>query len=111
MDLQSKTEEAVLQGHTAPVSILVITSDNKYIVSASDGWDRTVRIWNLQDKTEEAVLEGHTDSVLSLAITSDNKYIVSAGSDKSVRIWLFQHQGEVILPRSSDAARSYLKYP
>ena len=54
-DLQGKTQEAVLQGHTAPFQFCAITSDNKYIVSG--GGDKTVRIWNLQDKTQEAVLK------------------------------------------------------
>ena len=60
-NLQDKTQEAVLQGHTHHVNSVAITSDNKYIVSA--GCDNTVRIWNLQDKTQEAVLQGHTHSV------------------------------------------------
>ena len=76
-NLQDKTQEAVLQGHTGSVRSVAITSDNKYIVSG--GYDKTVRIWNLQDKTQEAVLQGHTDCVISVAITSDNKYIVSGG--------------------------------
>ena len=58
-NLQEKTQEAVLQGHTDSVKSVAITSDNKYIVSGGD--DKTVRIWNLQDKTQEAVLQGHTD--------------------------------------------------
>ena len=76
-NLQDKTQEAVLQGHTDCVTSVAITSDNKYIVSG--GRDKTVRIWNLQDKTQEAVLQGHTGSIISVAITSDNKYIVSGG--------------------------------
>ena len=60
-NLQDKTQEAVLQGHTNLSYSVAITSDNKYIVSG--GHDNTVRIWNLQDKTQEAVLQGHTDYV------------------------------------------------
>ena len=57
-NLQDKTQEAVLQGHTHWVNSVAITSDSKYIVSG--GQDKTVRIWNLQDKTQEAVFEGHS---------------------------------------------------
>ena len=32
-NLQDKTQEAVLQGHTDYVNSVAITSDNKYIVS------------------------------------------------------------------------------
>ena len=76
-NLQDKTQEAVLQGHSWLVYSVAITSDNKYIVSGGD--DKTVRIWNLQDKTQEVALQGHTEYVNSIAITSDNKYIVSGG--------------------------------
>ena len=58
-NLQDKTQEAVLQGHTDSVRSVAITSDNKYIVSG--GNDKTVRIWNLQDKTQEAVFTNFDD--------------------------------------------------
>ena len=58
-NLQDKTQEAVLQGHTDSVISVAITSDNKYIVSG--GNDKTVRIWNLQDKTQEAVFTNCDD--------------------------------------------------
>ena len=74
-----------LEGHTSWVSSVVVTSDNKYIVSGS--WDKTIRIWNLLEKRQETVLQGHTDSVWTVAVTSDNKYIVSGSRDKTIRIW------------------------
>ena len=83
-DLEEKIEEAVLRGHTKYVSSIVITSNNKYIVSGS--WDKTLIIWNFQDKTKYAILQGHSYAVTSLALTSDNKYIVSGGKDKTMRI-------------------------
>ena len=42
-NLRDKILEATLQGHTDSVYSVVITSNNKYIVSGS--WDNTVRIW------------------------------------------------------------------
>jgi WD40 repeat protein len=41
--VKKKREEAVLQGHTFRVSSIVITCDDKYIVSGS--YDNTVRVW------------------------------------------------------------------
>ena len=64
-----------LEGHTCTVTSIVITSDNKYIISGSS--DCTIRIWNLLEKRQETVLKGHTSGVTSIAITSDNKYIIS----------------------------------
>jgi WD40 repeat protein len=83
-NVENKTQEGVLEGHTDIVTSIAITSDNKYIVSGSD--DRTIRVWNLYNKTQEAVLKGHNLSVSSVAITSDNKYIISGSWDKTVRV-------------------------
>ena len=52
-NLQDKTQEAVLQGHTDSVISVAITSDNKYIVSG--GSSKNVRIWNLQNREQEVV--------------------------------------------------------
>ena len=41
-NLLEKRQETVLQGHTSYVNTLVLTSDNKYIISSS--YDKTVRI-------------------------------------------------------------------
>ena len=37
-----------LEGHKSSITSIVITSDDKYIISGSD--DRTIRIWNLLEK-------------------------------------------------------------
>ena len=77
-----KREEAVLEGHTDEIYTLVISSDDKYIISGSK--DKTIRIWNLLEKSQEFFLEGQHSDVLSLAITSDNKYIISGFRDGSI---------------------------
>ena len=82
--LQGKIQEADLQGHTDSISLLVVTSDSKYIVSCDD---KTVRIWNLQSKIQESVLQNHANFGTSCAITSSNRYIAFGGTDKIVRIW------------------------
>ena len=57
-----------------------MTSDNKYIISASS--DKTIRIWNLLNERQEKVLRGHFSSVKTVAVTRGNKYIVSGSPDK-----------------------------
>jgi WD domain, G-beta repeat. len=42
MKLLNETQETVLQGHTSAVRIVVVTSDNKYVISGSD--DYSIRI-------------------------------------------------------------------
>ena len=74
-----------LQGPSCSVRTLVVTKDDKYIISGSD--DNTIRIWNLLENRQESVLQGHSKGVNSLAVTSDNKYIVSGSNDYTVRVW------------------------
>lgn len=67
---------------------VAISSDNKYIVSAS--FDKVVRVWNLQNKAHVIFLQGHLCSISGLAISSDNKYVVSGSGDRTVRVWDIQ---------------------
>ena len=78
----------IIEAHTNWISALVITKDNKYIISGSR--DCTVTIWNLEEKRQEAILRGHTNYVNTVAVTNDNKYIVSGSNDSTIIIWNFQ---------------------
>ena len=77
-----------LEAHTRNVTDIVITSDNKYIVSVSE--DGTLRIWNLLSKRQECILRGHTYSIYCIAITSDDKYAISGSCDNTIRVWNLQ---------------------
>ena len=74
-----------LEGHSDSVNSLIVTSDNKYIISGSS--DKTIRIWNLLEKRQERVLKGHKSEVNSIAVTSDNKYVVSCSCNNSISVW------------------------
>ena len=74
--LHERKTGPVLRGHAKSVGALVITKDNKYIISGSQ--DHSVRIWNTQDNyKQEAVLQGHTKEVKALVVTSDSNYIIT----------------------------------
>ena len=59
-NLLNKTQEAVLEDHNSSVTSVVVSCDNKYIISGAF-FDDTIRIWNILEKKLEAVLVGHTD--------------------------------------------------
>jgi WD40 repeat protein len=49
------------------VNIVVISSDNKFIVSGSG--DKTIRVWERESGTQLKELKGHNDAVESVAIS------------------------------------------
>ena len=76
--------DAVLEGHTAPISALAVSPDGATLASAS--WDQTVRLWPLAGGAPR-VLEGHTQNVNGVAFTPDGRMLVSVSYDQSVRLW------------------------
>ena len=85
-----------LQGHSNCIKSVVVTSDNKYVISGSA--DNNIIIWNFLEKRQEAILRGHTSWVDTLALTSDNKYVISGSLDKTIRIWnLLEKRQEAVL--------------
>ena len=60
-NFKNNYEEAALRGYTKSITSVIISSDDKFIVSGSE--DMTVRVWNLQEKCQEAVFKGHGFSV------------------------------------------------
>jgi len=64
---------------------LVVTPDNKQVISAS--WDHSIKIWNLESGEELFTLEGHTGFVNAVAVTPDGKQVISVSHDKTLKVW------------------------
>ena len=77
-----------LESHFKRITTVLITSDNKFLISSS--LDKTIRIWNFQSNKQECILRKHSAAVKNIAITSDDKYMVSCSADMTVRIWDLQ---------------------
>jgi WD40 repeat protein len=71
--------------HLMPVSSVVISKDNSFIVTGSH--DLTVQVWDTCAYQCTATLAGHKGYVTSVAISTDNSFIVTASSDKTARVW------------------------
>ena len=73
------------EGHTDQVNCIVLSKDNKYLISASS--DKTIKIWNTVTGKLEKTLTGHDWKVLSVAISNNGKYLVSGSNDGSTKLW------------------------
>ena len=56
-DSQTGYLQHTLRGHSAEITELAISPDNRYVVSASN--DHTLRVWRLADGMPEGVLTAH----------------------------------------------------
>lgn len=74
-----------LVGHTNYVWDVVMTSDGRRVLSASN--DRTVKMWDVASGNCLATLTGHEAFVCSVAISSDNKYVAAGAADGAIKIW------------------------
>ncbi|MBD2102582.1 eIF2A-related protein [Leptolyngbya sp. FACHB-261] len=92
-----------LRGHQEGVFIASFNPDDKHILTASNGLDRTVRIWDFSGK-QLAILK-HQEDVTDASFSPDGKRVittslkpptatiingetvVSASTEKSVRVW------------------------
>ena len=77
-----------LEAHTSTVKCLLVTYENKYLISGDKAGK--IIIWNLEESKQEAALRGHTAAVTILVVSRDNRHLVSGSVDKTIRIWSLQ---------------------
>jgi WD40 repeat protein len=98
-------ELAVLAAHVGPVQAAALSSDGRYVVTASH--DKTARVWAVDANEPRviATLSGHSGPVLSAAFSPDACYVVTASWDRTARVWqeagaelatLREHQSAVV---------------
>ena len=89
-NLQTKTQEKVINVYCNAMRGVSITSDRKYVIYGAI--DYTVKIWNIQNQREKTVFEGHTHGVTSLALTRSSKYCASGTGRLTVKIWKIEQE-------------------
>jgi len=86
--LENGTRHATLDGHRDEVNDLMFTSDNQYLISASD--DTTLMIWSVCTGHRLHTFRGHTERVMSCSLTRNNQQMVSTSDDYTIRIWFIE---------------------
>lgn len=74
-----------LSEHDAPVSKIIVSSNEQYFVTAS--FDGLIKVWNLTSKKLLYTLTSHERTVRHLIITNDNEYLISGSDDDTLKIW------------------------
>ena len=77
--------KVLLQGHEGMITDLLLTQDEKFLISASE--DSTIKYWNIENQRVINTFSGHKKAVTSLALSSDEKYLASGSKDRIVLIW------------------------
>lgn len=72
-------------GHGGDVNSVVITQNEKFLVSGSS--DKTIKLWELVVVKKCELLKRHSSSVNSVVISADGKYIISGSIDKTIKLW------------------------
>jgi hypothetical protein len=72
-----------ITGHSGPVYAAAITTDERFVASASQ--DGTVRVWTDVTKSTVLALRGHNHPVWDVAWSPEGHYLASASYDGSAR--------------------------
>ncbi len=85
LNLENFQTVLTLNEHSDIVNAVVITPDDKKILSAST--DKSIKIWEMETGKLLNTLRDHADAVFGLAISPNGKLIASSSADRSVKVW------------------------
>jgi len=84
-DIPSGKQLCALEGHTAPIDVIAISPDSRWIATGSS--DKTAKFWEVRTGKLIQTLTGHSATVNALAFLADSHRIVTAGDDGTAKIW------------------------
>ncbi|CAG9326083.1 unnamed protein product [Blepharisma stoltei] len=106
-NLNSKTEVAQLNHHSATVISLAIDPNSEYL--ASGGADNNVLLWKIPENALVKKLGQHAAPVRSLSFSPDGAFLATSSDDFSVKIWdLDQERREQTLSGHKGVVRSVI---
>ena len=75
------------ENHTGVINDLNFSSDNKYLVTASE--DGTARVWDRKQGAQLSILSGHKGAVLQAEFMNNDQCIITRSLDATVKTWDF----------------------
>lgn len=111
-------QKAILQldtnGHTSLINKLIVSSDKRYLISASD--DKSIRVWDTKTKNEVKKILGEitpdSGKIFAIALSPNDKYLATAGflKNNEIRIYDFKSGKLLQLLKSHTNIISDLKF-
>lgn len=99
-------EPQILRGHEWGLRATAISSDNRWMATASD--DRSVQLWALDALREDPVVfRFDQETVSQLAISDDSHWLVTASMNGPIRVWSL-HLDELIHLAQHAAGRNLM---
>jgi len=83
--LRGKWLLRIFKGHNKGVTTVVVTPDERFVVSGSK--DTTLRMWDLVTAKCTRIFKGHEQSITAGMITPDGRFVVSGSEDATLRLW------------------------
>lgn len=77
-------------GHRGNVDVVMISPDNRYILSGASFGD--IRIWDIESGACLKIFKGPAAKVKSIVLLSDVQWLVSGSSDGIIRIWDIENE-------------------
>ena len=78
-------ELVIQQGHYEPITQLIFSADDKYLISA--GEDQHIKIWEIRSGMEYRSLRGHEAAITALALSRDGSTLLSGDEDGNLIFW------------------------
>jgi WD40 repeat protein len=80
-----KLELVIQNGHTGAVNGILLTKDEKKLISYSA--DNTIKIWDMKEEKLLKTLEGHAGAVRGILLVNDDRMLISYSDDMTLKMW------------------------
>lgn len=84
-DMTQQKQIGLLTGHDADILDASFSSDNQYVVTASQ--DKTARLWKAETTELLKIYEGHKDIVYTVKFTPNHQMIATGSRDGTAKLW------------------------